>query len=103
MDRTDTIASLVRQAEEEGAQALTIRALIEEASELGAQRALRSLGLSDMSAAKDISDLRNLLITWRDVQLTARRTFVRWFTTALLTMIALGVYVYTNLPPGSRP
>lgn len=97
MDRTDTTAALVNQALDQGADPLTVRALVEESCELGAQRALKRLGLADLQAAKDISDLRQLLISWRDVQLTARRAAVRWMTTLLLTMMAIGTLFYTNV------
>ncbi|MEM7568168.1 MAG: DUF6127 family protein [Pseudomonadota bacterium] len=97
MDRTDTLAALVAQAMDQGADPLTVRALVEEACELGAQRALQHLGLSDLHAAKDISDLRQLLISWRDVNQTARRTAVRWMTTLLLTILALGAAFYTDV------
>ncbi|MEO0412948.1 MAG: DUF6127 family protein [Pseudomonadota bacterium] len=97
MDRTDTMAALVNQALDQGADPLTVRALVEEASELGAKRALRHLGLADRQAARDISDLRELLLAWRDVRQTAGRTVVRWFTTVLLSLIALGAVVYFNV------
>lgn len=98
MDRTDILTVLLTQAVEEGAQPLTLRAIVEEASETGAQRVLDQIGLSDKSAQRDIDDLRDLLRSWRDVQSTARRTAVRWVTTLLLSAIALGVLVYSDVP-----
>ena len=41
------LAGLIRQAEEEGADLVTLRALVEEASELGAGRALKRAGLGE--------------------------------------------------------
>jgi len=76
---------------------VTLRASVEEASQAGAQRALARLGLSDASAHQDISDLRHLLTSWRDVQITARRTFVRRITTLLLTLIVLGAVLYSDI------
>jgi hypothetical protein len=46
-------------------QETEIAALLEKASEAGAQRALAHLGLSDQSAAKDMADLRELLSACR--------------------------------------
>jgi len=97
MDQTDILTTLCEQALDDGAKPLTLRAIVEEASEVGAQRALTRLGLSDALAHQDISDLRHLLVSWRDVQTTARRTAVRWFTTLLLSLIALGVAFYSDI------
>ena len=72
------LTALVEQALDEGAEPLTVRALVEEASESGACRALSSLGLSDPKAVRDIHELRQMLTNWRDVQRTARRALVRW-------------------------
>jgi hypothetical protein len=48
------VALLVAQAEGQGADMVTLRALIEEASEVGAERALAALGLRDEHARRDI-------------------------------------------------
>ena len=41
------LAQLLAQAESEGADLITLRAMVEEASELGAQRVLGAIGLDD--------------------------------------------------------
>ena len=56
MNREDMIARLVGQAAAEGGDLVTLRALIEEASELGAARALSRLGLADDKASGDIDE-----------------------------------------------
>lgn len=51
----------MRQAEQEGAALVTLRALAEEASEVGAERALSMLGLTGPAARRDMDELRELL------------------------------------------
>lgn len=97
MDHTDILAALTAQAVEKGVDPLTVRAIVEEAAEEGARRALGQLGLQDGSAHKDIVELRQLLISWRDVQSTARRTVVGWLTTLALGLIALGLTLHSDL------
>ncbi len=62
------VAQLMRQAEQEGAALVTLRALVEEASEAGAERALGALGLGDPKARRDMDELRELLQAWRDAK-----------------------------------
>ncbi len=50
---------------------LQLRAVIEEASEMGAQRALTRIGLSDADAGEDIEELRELLGAWRAAKKSA--------------------------------
>ena len=54
MNREDMLAALVGQAQSDGTDLITLRAIIEEASELGADRVLRRLGLEDEQAQSDI-------------------------------------------------
>jgi hypothetical protein len=54
---TDMLTHLSAQAEARGADLATLRALIEEASELGAQRALERLGLHDDHASRCCSSV----------------------------------------------
>ena len=58
MTNSNMLIHLAAQAEARGSDLVTLRALIEEASDLGAARALARLGLSDDSAAKDMAELR---------------------------------------------
>ena len=57
MTREDMLARLIAQAGHEGGELITLRAIVEEASELGANRVLDRLGLGDPSA---------LETAWRD-------------------------------------
>ena len=44
MNNEDMVARLIAQAADKGGDLVTLRAIVEEASELGAQRALAHLG-----------------------------------------------------------
>ena len=95
----EMLARLVAQAE--GAPGrmdmLMIRALIEEASELGAGRALERLGLSDRSAEKDVRELPELLSAWRDAKKAARAAVVSWAVRIVMALVLLGVAVKAGL------
>jgi Family of unknown function (DUF6127) len=92
-----TLAALINQARQEGSSIVTLRALVEEASDLGAQRALGRLGLHDENASGDIHDLRTLLDAWRDARRTAGRAVIRWVTRLLLTACVLALAIKFNL------
>ena len=55
-----------------------MRALVEEASQAGATRALGALGLDDPRARRDMDELRELLSAWRDAKRRARQAVVSW-------------------------
>ena len=69
-----------------------LRKLLEEASESGARTALKELGLSDESAGQDVRELRNLLEAWKSAKRTMGQQVVRMITTALLVILAVGLY-----------
>ncbi|HEY0446175.1 MAG TPA: DUF6127 family protein [Allosphingosinicella sp.] len=91
------LASLMRQAEGQGAELVTLRALVEEASQAGAERALGTLGLQGAGARRDMDELRELLQAWRDAKRSAWKAAVGWIVrfglAALLVAMAakLGV------------
>ena len=97
VDTTPMLAGLIRQAEEEGADLVTLRALVEEAGELGAGRALKRLGLLDERAVGDIGELREVLQAWRDAKRSARNAVVAWVTRGLLAGILLLMAVKLGL------
>lgn len=66
-----------------------LEALMERAVEIGAQRVFQRLGLQDDNAARDVAELRSLLDSYRLVRRTMLKTATGWFTTALLTALAL--------------
>jgi hypothetical protein len=73
------------------------KALLERASETGAQRALAHLGLADESAAKDMADLRELLSAWRDAKRSARKAVVEWLVRGCLAVLVIGLAVKLGL------
>ena len=95
----EMLARLVAQAEGAPAQMdmVMIRALIEEASELGAGRALERLGLADRSAEGDVRELRELLSAWRDAKKAARGAVVGWAVRIVMALVLLGVAVKAGL------
>lgn len=97
MSETDMLARLVAQAEEDGTDLVMIRALVEEASCMGAQRALGRLGLSDRAAEKDMRELRDLLRAWRDAKVAARSALIGWSVRACLALMLIGMAVKLGL------
>ena len=93
MSREDMIARLVAQATAEGGELVTLRALIEEASELGAARALARLGLGDDKASGDIDELRELLSAWRDAKASAWKAAVDWLVRGVFALLLVGIAV----------
>jgi len=91
------LALLAAQAEGQGAGLVTVRALVEEASELGAGRALAALGLSDAKARRDMDELRELLQAWRDAKKSAWQAVAGWLVRILLALLVLGMSVRLGL------
>jgi Family of unknown function (DUF6127) len=75
-----------------------IQTLLERASEAGAQRALARLGLDDPSAAKDMTELRELLSAWRDAKRSARKAAIGWLVRMGLALLLIGLAVKLGLP-----
>lgn len=95
--KEEMLARLVAQADGHVADMVTIRALIEEASEIGAGRALERLGLADRSAEGDVRELRELLSAWRDAKKAARGAVIGWVARVAMALILLGIAVKTGL------
>lgn len=91
------LAQLMTQAEGRGVELVTLRALVEEASQSGATRALGALGLDDGRARRDMDELRELLSAWRDAKRTARRAVVSWTMRVLLAAVLIGMAVKLRL------
>jgi hypothetical protein len=90
------IAGLTRQAETEGASLVTLRALVEEASEVGAARALARVGLGGEDAGRDVGELRALLAAWREAKQSARAAVIGWAVKIALTGLVVGVLLMTR-------
>ena len=76
---------------------ITLRALVEEACEAGAARALGRLGLDDASAPKDMAELRELLVAWRDAKKSARKAVIGWALRGCLALLLIGLAVKLGL------
>ena len=96
MNRDEMVARLVAQAEGEGADLVTLRAIIEEASELGAARVLTRMGLDDPSAHADLSELRQLLQAWRDAKTSAWKAVITWIVRTALALVLVGIAFRTG-------
>lgn len=91
MTREDMLARLIAQAQDEGGDLVTLRAIVEEASDLGAARVLSRMGLSDAGAREDLSELRELLQAWRDAKASAWKAAIEWIVRGLLAALLIGL------------
>lgn len=87
------LAQLIGQGAGEGADLATLRAIAEEAGDLGAARALARLGLEDAGAGKDMAELRELLAAWRDAKRSALKAALQWIVRMLLALVLVGLAV----------
>ena len=93
MTGEDMLARLVAQADTQGADLVTLRAIVEESSELGARRVLSRLGLEDENAQGDLGELRELLSAWRDAKASAWKAAVEWAVRGVLALLLVGIAV----------
>lgn len=91
----DMLAGLIAQVAQtnglERGDLVTLRAVIEEASELGATRALNRMGLDDPDASDDLSELRQLLQAWRDAKASAWKAIIGWLVRGSLALLLFGI------------
>jgi hypothetical protein len=100
---TGILEGLVAQAEAQGAARVTLQAIIEEAAQAGASRALRSIGLMDDGAGGDIKELRQLVQGWRDVKSSALKSLVGWVVRTVVALLLFGLAFKLGLVRGERP
>lgn len=93
MNQKDMLAGLLAQAGAEGSDLVTLRAIVEEASEVGARRMLSRIGLDDATAPGDLSELRELLQAWRDAKASAQAAAIGWLVRGVLALLLLGLAV----------
>jgi hypothetical protein len=94
---SEMLALLIAQADEQGGDLVMIRALVEEASDLGAARALGRLNLGDDAAKDDVRELRALLTGWRDAKKSARNAAIGWLVRVAALLLLLGLAVKLDL------
>ena len=97
MNREDMLAGLIAQAALDGGDLVTLRAIVEEASEVGAGRALARLGLSDEAAQDDLDELRELLGAWRAAKASAWKAAAGWLARIALAALLVGMAVELGL------
>jgi hypothetical protein len=73
-----------------------IEDMLDRAARRGAKEALRSIGLLDDQAQKDITEMRSLLEAWRDTRKGIWTTVVKITTVGVLTFIAGAVWMTLN-------
>jgi len=70
-----------------------VEEMLDNAARRGAKEALRSIGLLDDAAAKDIIEMRSLLEAWRDTRRSIWSTVVKLATVGVLTFMAGAVWM----------
>ena len=98
MNREDMLTKLIAQAAAEGGELITLRAIVEEASELGATRALDRLRLNDDKAQGDIDELRELLGAWRAAKASAWKAAIEWIVRGAMALLLIGIAVRLGVP-----
>ena len=98
MNREDMLTKLIAQAAAEGGELITLRAIVEEASELGATRALARLRLDDNKAQDDIDELRELLGAWRAAKASAWKAAIEWIVRGAMAILLIGIAVRLGVP-----
>jgi hypothetical protein len=93
MNREDLLAGLIAQLSSDGADLVSLRAVVEEASELGAERVMARMGLDDAGARADLSELRQLLQAWRDAKAGAWKAAVGWIARGVFALLLIGIAV----------
>ena len=70
--------------------------MLDRAARRGAKEALRSIGLLDEDAHKDITEMRGLLDAWRDTRKSIWDTTIKVITVSVLTFIAGAVWMHLS-------
>jgi 2-iminoacetate synthase ThiH len=67
--------------------------MLDRAARRGATEALKSMGLQDDDARRDLTEMRTLLEAYRDTKKSIWSTIVKITTVGLLTFIAASVWM----------
>lgn len=99
---SNVLAQLLAQAEGARGDLVTLRAIVEEAGELGATRALTRLGLADAGATRDVAELRELLAAWRDAKRSAWKAVIGWAARLVSVLLLAGLAVKLGFGDGVK-
>jgi hypothetical protein len=99
---SNVLAQLLAQAEGARGDLVTLRAIVEEAGELGATRALTRLGLADADATRDVAELRELLAAWRDAKRSAWKAVIGWAARLVSALLLAGLAVKLGFGNGVK-
>lgn len=99
---SNVLAQLLAQAEGARGDLVTLRAIVEEAGDLGATRALTRLGLADAGATRDVAELRELLAAWRDAKRSAWKAVIGWAARLLSVLLLAGLAVKLGFGNGVK-
>ena len=70
-----------------------LEAMLDRAARRGAKEALRSIGLLDDDAQRDITEMRGLIEAWRETRKSIWSTITKLVTVGVLTFIAGAVWM----------
>lgn len=68
-----------------------LKVLLEAAAEVGAKKALASVGLHDEEAANDVRDLRKVMSDWRAMKRGALTSLVNLIVLGMAALMGAGV------------
>ena len=91
MGNEDMLTRLVARETGQGRDLIALRAIIEEAGDLGATRVLARMGLDDAHAGRDLSELRQLLAAWRAARRSAWRAVIAWTGRGIMALVLIGL------------
>ncbi|GGJ14361.1 DUF6127 family protein [Neoroseomonas lacus] len=80
-------------------EAQELRAMLDQAAEDGAKRALAAIGLHDSEAANDVRDLRQVMADWRAVKRTMFTSIANTMVLGLMALIGFGVLWHLRKGP----
>jgi hypothetical protein len=93
MNKIDMLARLIAEAQASGSDLVTLRAIVEEATDIGAERVLQRIGLGDDKAQDDLDELRELLRAWRDAKASAWKAAITWLVRVVIALLLVGIAV----------
>ena len=99
MNREDMLAGLIAQAALDGGDLVTLRAIVEEASEVGAGRAPRAEQLAQFVEIVLRRFVRQAEAgAWRAAKASAWKAAIEWVVRGVFALLLIGIAVRLGLP-----